>query len=137
MFPNLRYLDLSRNQVREIKHKTFIGFKLLKSLDLGSNQISYVSSKAFDHLSNLTDLSLDKNQLKELDFRWFRNLKSLMYLHLDNNIIETVKSWTHPWPITLKRVSLNNNKIPVILPIPKQVEMLNLEGNPIYCGCRP
>ena len=43
----------------------------------------------------------------------------------------------HPWPTSLKRVSLNNNRIPLILPIPKQAEMFNLEENPTSCGCRP
>ena len=137
MFPNLRYLYLSKNQIRQIKHKTFIGLNLLIGLYLDRNQKSYISSKAFDHLTNLTDLNLNNNLLKVLDFRWFSNLKSLMYLHLEHNIIERIKSYTHQWPISLKSVSFKSNKIQVILPIPKHAEMLNLEGNPIYCGCRP
>ena len=137
MFPNLGYLYLSKNQIRQVKQKAFIGLKLLKHLYLDSNQISYISNKAFDHLTNLTDLNLNNNQLKVLDFRWFSNLKSLTYLYLEYNIIGRIKSWTHSWPISLKRASFKSNKIPVILPIPKHVEMLNLEGNPIYCGCRP
>ena len=43
----------------------------------------------------------------------------------------------HPWPSSLKRVDLGNNKIPTVLPIPKHAEMFNLEGNPTLCGCRP
>ena len=137
MFPNLRYLYLSKNQIRQIKHKTFIGLNLLIGLYLDRNQISYISNKAFDNLKNLTDLNLNNNQLKVLDFRWFSNLKSLMYLYLEHNIIERIKSYTHQWPISLKRVNLKSNKIQVILPIPKHAEMLNMEGNPLYCGCRP
>ena len=137
MFPHLRYLDLSKNQIRQIKHKTFIALNLLEGLYLDSNQISYISNKAFDNLTNLIDLNLNNNQLKVLDFRWFSNLKSLIYLYLEHNIIERIKSWTHPWPISLKRASFKSNKIQVILPIPKHAEMLNLEGNPIYCECRP
>ena len=114
-----------------------MGLKLLTALYLGQNQISFISKNAFDFLKNLTYLNLDDNRLKVLDFRWFRNLKSLISLHLKQNRIEKVKSWMHPWPSSLKRVDLSNNKIPIILPIPKHAEMFNLEGNPTLCGCRP
>ena len=43
----------------------------------------------------------------------------------------------HPWPSSLKTILLNNNRIPLILPIPKHAELFNLEANPTYCGCMP
>ena len=137
MFPNLVLLDLSTNLIKQIKPKAFVGLNLLKALYLSKNQISFISENAFDNLMNLTHLNLAYNDLEVLDFRWFRKLESLTSLHLEYNKIKRVTSWMHPWPFSLKRVSLNNNKIPVMLPIPKEAEMFNLEGNPIYCGCRP
>ena len=72
-----------------------------------------------------------------LDFQWFTNLKSLSQLHLANNSIERVESLMHTWPSSLKNICLHQNRISVVLPIAKHVEMFNLEGNPIYCGCIP
>ena len=137
MFPNLVFLDLSTNRIKQIKQKAFFGLKLLRGLYLGGNQISFISEDAFDNLMNLSHLNLASNQLQVLDFRWFKYLKSLSSLHLEFNKIKRVKLRIHHWPSSLKRVSLNNNKIPVMLPIPKHAEMFNLEGNPTYCGCRP
>ena len=137
MFPNLSILDLSRNQIRQIKHTPFFALHSLTSLFLDRNYISYIYHGAFDNLTSLTNLNLANNHLKVLNFRWFINMKSLSSLHLEDNRIERVISWRHPWPASLKRVSLNNNRIPVILPIPKLAEMFNLDGNPTYCGCMP
>ena len=137
MFPNLVFLDLSTNRIKQIKQKAFFRLKLLRGLYLGGNQISFISEDAFDNLMNLSHLNLANNQLQVLDFRWFKHLKSLSSLRLEYNKIEKVKLWIHHWPSSLKKVSLNNNKIPVMLPIPKEAEMFNLEGNPTYCGCKP
>ena len=137
MFPNLRYLNLSRNQIRQIKRSSFFGLKLLRTLYLDNNQINLISKDAFDSITDLSYLNLAYNQLMLLDFRWFRNLKLLISLHLEGNEIERVESWIYTWPPSLKRLNLNNNRIPMILPIPKHAEMFNLEGNPTYCGCYP
>ena len=137
MFSNLSILDLSRNQIRQIKHTPFFALHSLNSLFLDRNYISYIYHGGFDKLTNLTFLNLANNHLKVLNLRWFINMKSLSSLYLEDNRIERVISWMYPWPASLKRVSLNNNKIPVILPIPKHAEMFNLDGNPTYCGCRP
>ena len=136
-FPNLSNLYVSNNQIREIKHKAFYGLKLLTTLYLDRNQISLITSDAFDNLANLAELNLANNLLSELDFRWFRNLTSLSQLHLADNRITRVESLMHTWPPSLKSICLQHNRISVLLPIPKHVEMFNLEGNPIYCGCIP
>ena len=122
MFPNLIFLDLSANQIRQIKHNAFFVLTILRALYLGRNQISFIEKDAFVNVLNLTHLVLAYNELQGVDFYWFRNLKS---------------SWIHTWPSSMKRVNLNNNKIPVFLPIPKHAEMFLLGGNPIYCRCKP
>ena len=137
IFPNIHFLGLSKNRIQHIEHRAFFGLKKLKALHLNRNQICCIQKDAFNKLKNLTFLNLANNQLKVLDFEWFRNLKLLEYLHLEKNRIEKVKSWMYSWPSTLKLVNLYNNRIPVILPIPKHAEMFNLEGNPTFCGCRP
>ena len=137
IFPNIHFLGLSKNRIQHIEHRAFFGLKMLKALHLDRNQISSIWQDAFSKLKNLTFLNLANNQLKVLDFEWFRNLKSLVYLHLEDNRIEKVKSWIYSWPSTLKQVILYNNRIPMILPIPKHAEVFNLEGNPTFCGCRP
>ena len=136
-FPRLKILDLSRNQITQIQHKAFVGVNLLTVLYLNRNQISFIPKDAFDRLKNLYNLDLANNLLKMLDFRWFKNLNSLTYLYLEANRIETVESWIYSWPSSLKKVSLNDNRIQIALPIPKYVEYFNLDGNPTNCGCKP
>ena len=137
IFPNLVFLYLTRNRIKRIKSKAFINLKLLRGLYLNRNQISSIPKDTFNSLKNLTDLNLANNQLKVLDFRWFRNLKSLSFLDLAYNRIEKVNYWMHPWPSSLKTILLNNNRIPLILPMPKHAELFNLEANPTYCRCIP
>ena len=137
MFPNLIFLDLSKNQIQQIKQQAFSGLKLLRNLHLERNQIRLITNNAFDNLANLAELNLGNNQLMILNFRWLRNLKSLTSLHLADNRIAKVESWRHPWPSSLKNVFLNGNKIPFLLPMPKHVQMFRLDGNPTHCECRP
>ena len=42
MFLNLVFLDLSTNQIKQIKPKAFVGLNLLKALYLSKNQISFI-----------------------------------------------------------------------------------------------
>ena len=137
MFPKLSMLDLSKNQIKNLNHKSFLGLKLLKTLYLDNNGIDFIANDAFDNLTSLLNLNLAENKLEVLNFRWFENLKMFTSLDLSGNRIEIVKSWMHPWPSSLERVDLSNNRLPVILPIPKHAEMFNLKKNPIYCGCKP
>ena len=63
-FPNLRYLNLSVNPLRQIKQKTFIGLELLKILYLGNNQITLIFNYPFNSIINLTYLNLAVNQVE-------------------------------------------------------------------------
>ena len=103
-----------QTKIRQIKHNAFFGLTILRALYLGRNQISFIEKDAFVNLLNLTHLVLAYNELQGLDFHWFRNLNSL---YVENNKIERVTSLIHTWPSSMKRVNLNKNKIPVILPI--------------------
>ena len=58
-------------------------------------------------------------------------------LHLEDNRIAKVESWRQQWPSSLKNVFLNGNKIPFLLPMPNNVQMFHLDGNPSHCACRP
>ena len=104
---------------------------------LDNNGIDFIANDAFDNLTSLVNLNLADNKLEVLNFRWFKNLKLFTSLDLSGNRIERVKSWIHQWPSSLERVDLSNNRLPVILPIPKHAETFNMEENPIFCGCKP
>ena len=63
-FPNLCYLNLSVNPLRQIKQKKILGLELLKILYLGNNQITLISNYPFNSITNLTYLNLAVNQVE-------------------------------------------------------------------------
>ena len=83
-------LDLSHNQLKEIKESPFVQLSLLRTLNLSSNEISYLSSKAFRGLWFLEQLDLNRNQIQNLPTDVFFNLSKLEYLDLFDNWIPTI-----------------------------------------------
>lgn len=81
----LKYLDLSGNQIREID---FMGnFPKLEFLHLKENQIKEI--KGLEKLTNLAELYLSSNQITEI--KGLDKLKNLTVLDLSENNISKIK----------------------------------------------
>lgn len=78
-------LDLSRNKLKEIGHKTFFGCKKLNELDLNQNQIEKIHSLAFKDMEELESLNLGQNLIESIDIELFASLKDLKKLFLYGN----------------------------------------------------
>jgi hypothetical protein len=93
-FPYLRSLDLSYNELTDIK-SSYIDCKLnyLKSLRLNNNNISLIDKNAFDNMVNLERLNLEDNQIDQILPVLFFNLKNLKYIHLSKNLIKSIELW--------------------------------------------
>lgn len=62
VFPNLKKLEISQNEVTVIERNSFIGNKILEEINLIGNQISYINEHSFNNLNKLTVLNLTLNQ---------------------------------------------------------------------------
>lgn len=85
---NLRRLDLSHNEVREIQGLTEL--PRLERLDLSHNSLSRIDDTAFDGLHELQILDLSWNSLVEIGDGPFLKLFSLRFIDLGHNRIELV-----------------------------------------------
>ena len=137
MFPKLSTLDLSRNIIQHLRSNSFINLKNLNHLNLASNQIGSIEESVFENLEKLHNLNLASNFIIILDFRWFKHLNSLNTISLTHNKIIRAVRLQNGWPRSLKHIHLNNNRIPIFLPVPNNVETFDVSENPLYCGCKP
>ncbi len=124
--PNLRTLDLSNNQIKDISGISKIPY--LKHLDLSNNGISNI--KALGALKFLKTLKINNNKnLNEIDA--IGNLEYLEKLDLSNNNIKYLPSFKGL--IYVKDLNLSNNKIENInsLNALKYLETVDLSSNKI------
>ena len=89
-FSSLKYLDLSFNNLAEIKSESFKKFFILEYLDLSHNQIEYLDEQLFliysdpltlvTNYSNLKFINLAFNRLYSINQKWkrFENLETLL-----------------------------------------------------------
>ncbi|KAM9851745.1 toll-like receptor 21 [Aulostomus maculatus] len=85
--PNLQYLSMDRNHVRQIDVFAFQNLSQLRSLNLSFNNITELKPSLFHDLCNLTLLSLKHNKLKQLPEGIFSTLSNLDTLILQQNFL--------------------------------------------------
>jgi len=85
--PNLQELNLSYNQITDIKNLENLSF--LKKLELHKNKIT--SIKGLNKLTTLNELNLGYNQLTSV--KWLEANKNLTTLELQRNLITDI------WPL--------------------------------------
>ena len=107
---NLRYLDLSNNQLTEIPQGTFLKNRELRHLDLGHNELTGISF-SLSTCAYLEYLNLAGNKI------YVRDIKSLEPL---NEVV-----------FTRRRNIDNNDKIKT----PEAVLKIDLSGNSFSCLC--
>lgn len=148
--PNLIFLDLYNNQIKEInglhtvpslrvlmlgknlidKIKNLNALNKLDVLDLHSNKIAKIENVS--HLQELRVLNLANNQILVVEN--LESLKALTEINLRRNLIDFVKSLNHL--TKLQRIFLSNNKlekfesIECLASCPVLAE-LALDGNPL------
>lgn len=83
----LKYLDLSRNQIRDFGINSFAGMRHLEILKLQRSGLNRINFGLFSHKENLKLLDISYNQLVTIDFNMFIALGSLKSLYLEGNNI--------------------------------------------------
>ncbi|NWR16183.1 LRIG1 protein, partial [Emberiza fucata] len=110
-YVTLETLDLSFNDITEIRNGCFPQGLLIKELYLGSNRISTLEPGAFDSLSRtLLTLRLSKNRITQLPVKAFR-LPRLIQLELNRNRLRLIEGLTFQGLDSLEVLKLQRNNI--------------------------
>ncbi|XP_063845133.1 leucine-rich repeats and immunoglobulin-like domains protein 3 [Scylla paramamosain] len=111
---NLRILDLSGNQLNNLKGLMFRDLKKLKILRLRKNGITTFSDGSLFGLDSIEKLYLDFNNITTISKGLLFDLKSLAHLSLKSNQIHSIRSDT--WQSTKRLISLDlsHNRLVVL-----------------------
>ncbi|XP_008586400.1 PREDICTED: leucine-rich repeats and immunoglobulin-like domains protein 1 [Galeopterus variegatus] len=108
---SLQVLDLSWNNITEIRGACFPHGLHIKELNLASNRIGTLESGAFDGLSrSLLTLRLSKNRITQLPVKAFK-LPRLTQLDLNRNRIRLIEGLTFQGLDSLEVLKLQRNNI--------------------------
>ena len=138
---NSGILNLSSTSLQHIRDGWFKHFTNLNKLDLSNNSLTELTDKSFEGLTNLKQLDLSFNYFVRLKQGWIELLKSLEKLIINNCGIQYFEPAGFTWPKRLFDLSLMNNLIPLMPPLPLATKndsrwIVHLEGNDINCKCR-
>ncbi|CAG9860489.1 unnamed protein product [Phyllotreta striolata] len=108
----LQKLDLSRNELTELKAGQFNEVPNLKKLDLSQNNIKYIDLLAFDHLYHLEKLKLNRNQIGAIMTGTFVPLENIKQLDISMNplVCDCGLLWLLDWIETHSVKLLSNPK---------------------------
>lgn len=144
----LTFLDLSHNNIANIKESMLKGLVNLKVLKLQHNNLARLWKSAnlggpvlfLKEVLNLTTLLLDSNGLDEIPTGALRGLKNLQEMSLANNLLNRLKDGVFDDLQSLKVLFLPKNMITTVRPEVFKTPMSNLSllvmgKNPFDCTC--
>ncbi|KAK7939097.1 hypothetical protein WMY93_002423 [Mugilogobius chulae] len=110
-FTQLTVLRFTRNLLLRIEDEAFVKLQKLKTLDLSHNKISNLTQSMFVGLSQLVSLNLFSNRISQIAPNVFQPLSSLTRVILNENLItnltDTATLFTLP---NIKIIFLNTNR---------------------------
>ncbi|XP_035284586.1 leucine-rich repeat and immunoglobulin-like domain-containing nogo receptor-interacting protein 1 [Anguilla anguilla] len=116
-FPrDTRLLDLSRNRLKTLARRGFLGLSQLRQLDLSANVLSMIEVEAFQGLPGLQTLLLGGNRLKILPVGAFSGLPGLRLLDLSRNEILVFLDHTFRELGGLRRLEAGENDLVFVSP---------------------
>ncbi|XP_017761511.1 PREDICTED: toll-like receptor Tollo [Eufriesea mexicana] len=112
----IQYLNISHNNINEIRKYVLGNLTTLQTLDLSYNEINDLSEPdIFDPPSNLTNLYLSHNRLTYLPLNKILRLSNLKILDVEHNEIEVFDD--------------------LFMKIIENATELRYYGNPMHCDC--
>ena len=109
-WPNLVYLNLSGNSIKDFEPMALIGLTSLKHLFLASNQITSIPASRFLSLKALTQLDLSNNMIKKVEPFAFSLETSLTFVNLSFNMIED-SNMGEVFHSSVKHLLMNGNRL--------------------------
>ncbi|XP_078119510.1 toll-like receptor 3 isoform X1 [Sander vitreus] len=146
--PNLTFLDLSNNNIANIRENMLEGLVNLKVLKLQHNNFARLWKSAnlggpvlfLKHTLRLTTLEMDNNGLDEIPAEALRGLSDLRQLSLANNLLNRLKDSIFDDLNSLQVLNLQKNLITAVRPEVFKTPLSNLrllviDKNPFDCTC--
>jgi Leucine-rich repeat (LRR) protein len=113
---SLKFLDLSRNRLRNLQEDTFVHNRLLTDLHLSNNPVLVIpKNMPFIKSNSVKKLYLSSCRVADISERSFEYLPNLQEVRLDRNSLRTLK-------------------VEVLVGL-KHLTKLSLYGNPLECDC--
>nr|XP_008505837.1 PREDICTED: leucine-rich repeat-containing G-protein coupled receptor 6-like isoform X2 [Equus przewalskii] len=109
--PLTAYLDLSMNNLTELRPGLFSRLRFLEELRLSGNHLSQIPGQAFSGLHSLKILMLQNNELAGVPAEALGELRSLQSLHLHNNRIQHLGTHSFEGLHNLETLDLNYNEL--------------------------
>ncbi|XP_057665871.1 adhesion G protein-coupled receptor A3 [Diorhabda carinulata] len=108
----LQKLNLSRNQLTELKAHQFNEVPNIKRLDLSANNIKHIDLLAFSGLIHLEKLKLNQNHISAITIGTFTPLEKIKQLDISNNplVCDCSLLWLHDWILRQSVKLLSNPK---------------------------
>ncbi|KAF7659586.1 hypothetical protein LDENG_00296390 [Lucifuga dentata] len=145
---NLTFLDLSNNNIANIRKDMLDGLVNLKVLKLQHNNLARVWKSAnlggpvlfLKGVPSLLTLEMDYNGLDEIPHEGLRGLSNLKELSLANNLLNSLKDSIFDELHSLQVLHLQKNLITAVRPEVFKTPMSNLsllimDRNPFDCTC--
>lgn len=145
---SLTILDLSNNNIANIRENMLKGLVNLKVLKLQHNNLARLWKRAnlggpvlfLKETLNLTTLLMDNNGLDEVPAQALRGLKDLNMLSLASNLLNSLKDSIFDDLSSLQTLFLQKNLITAVRPEVFKTPMSNLsllvmDKNPFDCTC--
>lgn len=133
---HLDSLDLSFNNVSELRIGDFTGVTTLRFLDLSYNNIKYIQPGVFKDSTVLHYLNISHNSLSAIDYGIFRGLIYLSILDISYNTIKDLESERFYEVKSLSELIADNNKIDVLNAeefLGTSLSKLSIGDNPLPC----
>eukprot|EP00833_Pecoramyces_ruminatium_P009460 jgi/Orpsp1_1/1183492/evm.model.c7180000085439.1 len=130
--PNLKYLDLSMNNINKLELNFLNYLPKLKRLYLNYNEINEIIINDSILNSSLSSLNLSDNNITQFPSQLF-NLKNIRNIYLDDNYIKEITDDINK-NSNIEIIDLSNNKIekfPIIFKYLPKLKRLNLYKNKI------
>jgi Leucine-rich repeat (LRR) protein len=108
---NLKSIDVSYNNIKEVTNMDLYLFPFLNSVNLSYNKIKSISSGAFTFNSELEDLNLNSNEIEIIEENTFDTLGNLTYLNLNSNQLTSINAATFNVMTSLFNWQIAYNKI--------------------------
>ncbi|XP_045904135.1 toll-like receptor 3 [Micropterus dolomieu] len=148
LLSNLTFLDLSNNNIANIKENMLEGLVNLKVLKLQHNNLARLWKTAnlggpvlfLKGAQNLISLYMDFNGLDEIPVEALRGLSNLHELSLANNLLNSLKDSIFDDLNSMRALYLQKNLITTVRPEVFKTPMSNLsllvmDKNPFDCTC--
>ncbi len=132
---NCILLDMSMNQIKDIKQGAFDGLKKLLRLDLSDNRIEVLHKNMFLPLTGCHCLVIIRNPLHQIELGAFNGLQNLQHLDLRRNSLTKLENNTFIQLTNLKELCLGNGRISTIetgtFNCLSKLRILRINTNPI------